>query len=184
MYVERSKIKTITIQMCKKSVDWYASQCVNFIWWPYIPIYNHTLLWTKQKLLFCFHPEWRGCVLVKPIDDLVLSSDGGYYLGISGGFLVSCCLLYSKSATVFNMIQTMNSDISRGKLKERVRLIIMLLFLRHRSLLKNTSGNHVCLFTKAYFVLPNRIRIIQQSCESWCSVLCFYESQKSLLKNS
>ena len=121
---------------------------------------------------------------MKSIDDLVLSSDGGYYLGISGGLLVSCCLLYSRSTTFFNMIQTMNSDVSRGKLKEHVRLIIMLLFLRHRSLLKNTSGNHVCLFTKAYFVLPNHIRIIQQSCESWCSVLCFYEPQKSLLNGA
>lgn len=78
------KLFALFLHICKESGDWCTSLCVNFIPWPYIPIYNHTLLQTKWKLLFCFYPEWSGCVPEKSTDGLALRSDSACFPGIEG----------------------------------------------------------------------------------------------------
>ena len=77
---------------------------------------------------------------------------------VSGVIYWSVAVSFNQGVCLFDMKETMQSDIRREKLKAHVQLMVSLLLLEHRARMEHKSETRVCLFMYGYFVLPRNSR--------------------------
>ena len=77
---------------------------------------------------------------------------------VSGVIYWSVAVSFNQGVCLFDMKETMQSDIRREKLKAHVQLMVSLLLLEHRPRMGHKSETRVCLFMYGYFVLPRNSR--------------------------
>lgn len=133
--------------MCKKWGDWSASQRVHFVSWPYCEpslSLSSWAKWTRAREPGGFN---RASVVMVPI-----------ILIIIWGHLLVSCWPFNQGVHLFDMKETMQSDIRGAKLKAHARLMVSLSILGHGPRTENEWEDRACLFVEAYSVLPEHSR--------------------------